>query len=230
MSDFSEAVTEASPVDAAVTDADAPHGRDPHTGDPLAPYGYRADGRPRLSRRGRSAGSKKASAPRKRSSSSSSSSSSSAAKKGPDYTEAGRGVMMLAAMPFQVASMGPVGFLVGRFLGEKYVTACAGNAAIVNMFTEPGAAAIAGVAEVNPGVARRLESGGIKVPYIIALKTGMDLVGALVQNFVQPSQELAETGKQMMILQSQQVRAQIEEIARAEQEKQRAAAEAAEAA
>jgi hypothetical protein len=212
-------------------DPKSPFGYD-EDGDVIAPFGLKADGTPRLSNRGRSAGQgfgtpkKKAAAPPRKA----------ATKPGPaekpaanargqiDYRVVAGGLVALASLPFQMAGADPGGF-VSRLIGEKQTLALRGDAAILTMFAQPLGNALGGVASVNPWLAAKLEGGNMPKEYVVLAVTTSQLIGALVGNHRSPSQKLAEMAEEMAAVQAAEVKRNIDTL-RAEQE-QAAAADAA---
>jgi hypothetical protein len=204
-------------------DPKSPFGYD-EDGDVIAPFGLKADGTPRLSNRGRSAGQgfgaakKKAAAPPRKA----------ATKPGPaekpaanargqiDYRVVAGGLVALASLPFQMAGADPGGF-VSRLIGEKQTLALRGDAAILTMFAQPLGNALGGVASVNPWLAAKLEGGNMPKEYVVLAVTTSQLIGALVGNHRAPSQKLADMAEEMAAVQAAEVKRNIDAM-RAQQE------------
>lgn len=190
-------------------------------GNPLMPHGAKADGTPRLRPGGRRAGETTSSRPKAPAPARSAGGTKSA--KSPtieEYRKAALGWVAFGSVPYQLLGSDPMR-MVSRFIGPKQVMACKGNATIISMFSEPLADVIAQMATVNPGLAARLETGTVPIPYLTAIKTLTDLTAALIGNHANPNPELADTQDRMIAFESGQIRRQIEEMETAQREADR---------
>jgi hypothetical protein len=169
-------------------DVEAPHGRD-EQGVPLAPFGYRGDGRPRLSNRGRKAGPaapKQAAAPPKKATRNETS--------GPrPGTPAAQKQALLelvdtVLMPAALFATSPV---AEKRMGERRATAAAGSVVIVQTYAEPLADAVVQLAVDRPGMLGWLERTNDVMPYLALLRVGAQMAKALYANYREPSPVLA---------------------------------------
>ncbi|MFG2848498.1 hypothetical protein ACGF12_35865 [Kitasatospora sp. NPDC048296] len=196
-------------------DVQAPFGYD-EDGTVIAPYGLKADGTPRLSNRGRTAGQgfggggapkkKAAPAPPKKS------------RPGPaeqptvkrngqvDYVAAATGAVSMAAM---IPGLLGGTKLAERFIGPKHSLALRGDSAILGMMAEPLGAALGTIAPGVPWLAGLLKGGSIPKEWAVLAVTLSKLTMAVVENHRQPSQQLADLSQSMVALQAQQIAQQI---------------------
>lgn len=187
---------------ADTTDLEAPHGRDDQ-GVPLAPFGLKADGTPRISNRGRTA-----KAP---------------AKKATPNTRAGRTpakrshqqtrsqlveLVGMVTTPLAAAGYSPQ---VRDKLGPERAMALAGSAVIIDAHAEPAADALIQLAQSKPGVLAWMDKVEDKAPYLALMQVGFSLGRALVGNFMHPSPELAEAGRKMVEIRAARMAAAIQE-------------------
>jgi hypothetical protein len=193
-------------------DVNAPFGYD-EDGSVLAPFGLKADGTPRLSNRGRTAGQgfggggakkKTAPAPPKRTRPTAAEQPTVKKNGQVDYVTAATGaVQMLSMLPSLGAG------LLERFIGPKQAMALRGDGAILGMMAEPLGQAIGAVAPGVPWLAGLLKGGSIPKEWAVLAvtlsKTGM----ALFDNHRKPNEQLADLAQSMVALQAQQIAQQI---------------------
>lgn len=197
---------------ATVTDLQAPHGRD-EDGVPLAPYGHKKDGTPRQSNRGARPGESR---------------SSGGSRRPPGTPRRGRpgtrvanrtdqqrhaalvGLAdMLIVTPLAGLSSSPQ--LATRF-GVKQTDALAGDAVIVSTFMPAVAESLIVLSQTKPGALAWLDTVEEKAPYLMLMQVGMQMTKAIVENHLNPSTELAKSGR----LQSQMKLEQMAQMIQAE--------------
>lgn len=192
----------------AEKDPEAPHGRD-ENGEPLAPYGYKVDGKPRLSRRGaqpgqRGNGNSRASNPRKTTTS----------KK----TDEKRKEMLLAltdmcvVTPLAGLSASPI---LEKRLGKKQTTAFAGDAVIVSHFAPALADSLIVLSQTKPGALAWLDQVEEKAPYLMLAQVGIQMTKAFIGNHMNPDERLAEAGRTLVQMRAAQMAQAIEDEAAA---------------
>ncbi|MEU9048381.1 hypothetical protein AB0D63_43335 [Kitasatospora sp. NPDC048343] len=217
-------------------DPQAPFGYD-EDGTVIAPYGLKADGTPRLSNRGRTAGQgfggtgtgpkKKAPAPPKKPRPSAAEQPTVKRNGQIDYVSAATGAIQLGSMLPGLAA----GFLE-RFIGPKQAMALRGDAAILGMMAEPLGGAIGAIAPGVPWLASMLKGGSIPKEFAVLAVTLGKATMAIIDNHRNPSQQLADLSQSMVALQAQQIAQQIKlmqdeaEQAAAEPEPEEAPADA----
>lgn len=189
-------------------DPTAPHGRD-EMGEPLAPYGLKVDGTPRLSRRGAGPGqqgnSGSASAPR---------------PKGLTQTKTDqRRKEMLVAL----ADMAIVTPLVGlsaspiavKKLSAHQRDAFAGDAVIISSFAPHFADGLIVLGQSKPGALAWMDGVEDKAPYFMLAQVGIQMTKAIIGNHLHPDPRLAESGRLLARMRAAQMAQAIEEEARA---------------
>jgi len=180
-------------------DPKAPFGLD-GSGAPIAPYGYKVNGEPRISNRGakpgmRGNGGKKA--------------ISAAASK----TDEKRKEMLVAladmflVTPLAGASLSP--FLSKRF-GERQTNALAGDAVIVSTFAPSAADGLIVLSQSKPGALARLDTVEEKVPYLLLLQVGVQMTKAFIGNHLNPDERLANAGRTLASMKAAQMAEEIE--------------------
>lgn len=193
-----------------MTDRDpkAPHGRDEH-GEPLAPYGYKVDGNPRLSKRGaapgqRGNGNSRATATSKPASS--------------KQVDAKRKEMLLAltdmcvVTPLAGLSASP---MLEKRVGKKHTDALAGDAVIVSHFAPSLADSLIVLSQSKPGALAWLDQVEEKAPYLMLANVGIQMAKAFIGNHLNPDPRLAESGRTLVQMRAAQMAQAIEDEARA---------------
>lgn len=170
---------------ADTTDIEAPHGRDDQ-GVPLAPYGLKADGAPRISNRGRTAAAPKKKAPAAR---------SSGKRTRADTVAQLVELSSMLTTPMVTAADAPA---VRNRIGDRKATALAGVAVLLDAHAEPAAQAVYVMSQTKPGLLAWMDKVEDKAGMLMLAQVGMSLTRSLVANIMNPSEELAEAGRQMV--------------------------------
>lgn len=176
----------------------APHGRD-EGGTPLAPFGYKTDGNPRLSNRGRppaNAGPKVA-APAKKSAGGG---GGKAAAKKPARTarETRDQLLGLADMvltPMAAAGLSPV---IRSRIGDKQGDALAGDAIILQSAAPALVEGVMAYAERKPGLLAWMDRAEDAAPALLLAKALAGVAVAIGRNHMAPSRELAAGARSML--------------------------------
>lgn len=180
-------------------DPAAPFGRDTD-GDPIAPYGLRADGVPRKSAGGRRTGPASRSStpprpPRRRAAAPSSAAKPDPGPSGPSNQDRKDALISLSDMflvnGLVAAAISPV---TQNFLGPRHAAAIAGDAVIIDHYAPAIADGLIAAAETRPGILSWMDGLAEKAPYLLLIKTGIELTKALATNHMNPSQRLAQAG------------------------------------
>jgi hypothetical protein len=166
---------------------EAPHGRD-ENGTPLAPYGLKVDGTPRLSTRGATAGGfgNKAG------------STTARAKLGSLTDQQRKGMLCdlgdsFVVTPLATASSAPA--VVSRIGGQK-ADALAGTAFIISQYAPHLADAMIVLSKTKPGALAWMDKAEQHAPYLMLMQVGVQMTKALVTNFINPDREYATAGRQ----------------------------------
>lgn len=180
-------------------DPKAPFGLD-GSGVPIAPYGYKVNGEPRISNRGakpgmRGNGSKKAI----------SAASSKTDEKRKEMLVALADMFLVA--PLAAASMSP--FLAKR-LGARQTNALGGDAVIVSTFAGPAADGAIVLSQSKPGALAWLDTVEEKAPYLMLAQVGVQLTKALISNHMNPDERLANAGRTLASMKAAQMAEEIE--------------------
>ena len=189
----------------------APHGTDSE-GKPLAPYGYLKDGvTPRKSNRGARPGSggrggvKRPARPR-------------AATKMGNRTDKQRVdtlvslIDMTLVTPLAGLSVSPG---ISKRFGDKHSKAFAGDAVILSHFSPGVAEGLVVLSQTKPGVLAWMDQVEEKAPYLMLANVGLQMVKALVENHLHPSEDLARAGGLMLQMKLSQMADAIEKEAAA---------------
>lgn len=187
---------------ADTTDHEAPHGRD-ELGVPLAPFGLKADGTPRISNRGRTA-----KAPAKKPTQNTRSGRT-AGKRTHQQTRSQLVELVgMLTTPLAAAAYSPQ---VAERIGPERAMAMAGSAVLIDAHAEPAADALIQLAQSKPGVLAWMDKVEDKAPYLALMQVGFSLGRALVGNFMHPSPELADAGRKMVEIRAARMAAAIQE-------------------
>jgi hypothetical protein len=197
-------------------DVNAPFGYD-EDGTVIAPYGLKADGTPRLSNRGRTAGagfggggSKKRTAPAPP--------KKPTASKGPadkptvrsngqvDYTAAAVAYTSIAATLPGLAGGLP---FVSKMIGERQSLALRGDTAILASVAEPLGEAIGAMAPRVSWLQGLLKGGTIPKDVFTLVTAIGQATAAIVENHRKPSVQLAEMGQAVTVLRVQRIMADL---------------------
>lgn len=186
-------------MDVISDDPKAPFGLD-GAGVPIAPYGHKVNGDPRISNRGakpgqRGNGSKKAVA----------AAASETDKKRKAMLESLAD--MLIVTPLAGASMSP--FLAKR-LGERQTNALAGDAVIVSSFAPHLADGLIVLGQSKPGALAWLDTVEEKAPYLMLAQVGVQMTKAFISNHLNPDERLANAGRTLVAMRAAQMAEEIE--------------------
>ncbi|MER7953058.1 hypothetical protein ABTY59_37335 [Streptomyces sp. NPDC096079] len=182
-------------------DEQAPHGRD-ENGTPYAPYGYKANGDPKLSNRGRpaaNAGPKVAAPPKKAGApAAKSAAKTSSAKKGRSEEET-RGMLLgLAQMvitPLAAAGVNPA---VRKRIGNRQGDALAGDAVILHAAAPGLVDGVMAYAKHKPGVLAWMDKAEDLAPSFLLIQELGKLGAALAKNHMAPDQSLAAGARSLV--------------------------------
>jgi hypothetical protein len=163
----------------------APWGYEDDDITPRAPLGYKADGTPRISNRGRKTG---PGTPRARTNNSGKKRRSSSADQASMLATI---IDMMVVVPLAGASKSE---LVTKRIGPKHTAALAGDAAIINHYRDPLINGVMILAQAKPGVLAWMDTMEEKAPWLILAKVGADIATAIVKNHMSPDEQLAERG------------------------------------
>jgi hypothetical protein len=186
-------------------DPKAPHGRD-ENGVPLAPFGHKTNGDPKISNRGRTPSPGKKTVPNQK---------AGARPKARTKAQTKGQLVELAGMFTTPLAAAADSSLVKKQLGERQALALAGDAVILDAFAEPMVDAIMLAAETKPGLLAWMDKVEDKAPWLMMAQVGGSLVKALVQNHMSPDPRLAEAGRTMVQVKAARYAAEIEAEAEA---------------
>jgi hypothetical protein len=169
-------------------DPEAPHGRDPDTGEPLAPYGFKTDGSPRLSNRGARGKGR----PAAKKTPQAMAGSSAGAKK---LREQRDGLVALAdaVLSPAMAAMSNPG--ISRRVGEKRAAGLAGSLLIIEGYVPAYADWVVALSTTRPGLLTWMDRMEDNAPYIQGAIITAQLVKAVASNMVSPDMRLAEAAR-----------------------------------
>lgn len=176
----------------------APHGRDAD-GVPLHPYGFRRDGVPKLSNRGR-----KVAAPPKKAAANTKAGPGAATRR-----QQKQALMEIADMLLTPAAGIATAPPLRKKLGEKRADAVAGSVVIVGSFAEDIADFTVHMAESRPGLLSWMDRMDDKLPLVMGAKILVGMGKALAQNWVQPDPQLAAAARKVAPLRAAQFAASI---------------------
>ena len=183
----------------------APHGRD-EQGTPLAPYGYKVNGDPKISNRGR------APAPPKKGTKNTRSGQQ---PRGRTHSETRTQLIELFGMvttPLAAASDSPV---VRKRLGDRQAMALAGDALIIDAYAPPLVDGVMKLAESKPGLLAWMDKAEDVAPYLMLAQVTGQLAKTLIGNHLAPDPNLAAGGRNMAKVRVAKHAAWIEQESRA---------------
>jgi hypothetical protein len=189
-----------------IVDPEAPHGRD-SDGVPLAPYGLKTDGTPRLSNRGAKAGQR---------GNGNTGPSLPTTPIGMSKDDKRRRASLLGlletfvTMPLVGLGMNP---LIERRIGERQAMALAGDAVIINAYSEPVADSLIVLAQSKPAILSWLDTLDDKAPWLQLLHVGIQIGKAVVGNHLNPSREMAQAAVHMANMRAIQIANEINQAA-----------------
>lgn len=182
-------------------DPAAPHGRD-SAGNPLAPFGYKVDGTPRLSNRGATAGGNKptgGAAPKSRGKAKSSTI--------PGMTsnltdEERKGMLceladMTVVSPLASASQVPV---IASRIGPAQADALAGDAFILAQYMPHIADGLILLSKTKPATLAWLDKLEGAAPAVVLTRALMGVGKAIVDNHMNPNPNVAQAGRSLAAL------------------------------
>lgn len=184
-------------------DAEAPHGR-ADDGTPLAPYGLKADGTPRLSNRGRTSKKAAAAGP-----SATKGRSAGAAK----AREQRDGLIALADAVLSPAMAGASTEAFVRKVGHRRAEGLAGSLVIVDGFVPAYADWLVQLSQSKPGMLAWMDRMEDKAPYLQGAIITAQLVKAVAGQMMSPDPRLAEAARLKAQIRNQQMAAAIEQEA-----------------
>lgn len=191
----------------AETKADpaAPHGRDTETGDPLAPYGFKTDGTPRLSNRGRTSSKKPAAGP------SATKGRGASASKARGQRD---GLLQLADAIMSPAMAAVSNPGVAKRIGERRAAGIAGSLVIVDGFIPAYVDQVVTLSQSKPGMLAWMDRMEDSAPYMGLAIVTAQLVKAVATNMMQPDPRLADAARLKARVRAAQMAAAVEEEAR----------------
>lgn len=190
----------------------APHGRD-DDGVPKAPYGYKEDGNPRKSNRGRRAaeGPAVAAPPKKGTTNVKSGSRPKSRTRAQTKDQLMELVGMLTTGLAKAADTPPV----RARLGEKHATALAGDAIILEVVMPEVLDGVILYADRKPGLLAWMDKAEEAAPALLIAKGLATLGSAIVQNHMNPDARLAMAARSMVKVKAARYAAAMEQEAAA---------------
>ena len=183
----------------------APHGRD-EDGTPLAPFGYKTNGDPKLSNRGR------APAPQKKATANV---RSAARPRGRSAAQTKGQLLELVGMfttPIAAAADAPV---VRKKIGERHADAVAGDVIIVEAVAPDFIDGVMMYAERKPGLLAWMDKAEDAAPALMMVKAAATAIKAIVQNHMNPDPQLAAAGRRLASVKAARYAAAIQAEAQA---------------
>jgi hypothetical protein len=186
----------------------APHGRD-EQGVPMAPYGYKEDGNPRKSNRGRRSG--VAAPPKKGERNVKAGARPKSRTKAQTKTQLLELVGEFTAAVAKGADSRPI----RAKIGDRHAGAVMGHAVIVQAVAPDILDGVIMAAEKRPGLLAWMDKTEEAVPALLIAKGLATLTAAIVQNHMHPSDELEHAARSMVKVRAARYAAAIEEEAAA---------------
>lgn len=186
----------------------APHGRDDN-GVPKAPFGYKDDGNPRKSNRGRRSGGSVAAPPKK----TSANVKSGTRPKGRSRAETKTQLLELVGMvttPLATAGHSPA---VRKKIGDRHADAMAGDAVIIEALAPELLEGVLMFADRKPGLLAWMDKAEDAAPAIVTARAALTIVKAIVQNHQSPDPQLAAAAGTMVKVKAARYAAAIEQEA-----------------
>jgi hypothetical protein len=188
----------------------APHGRD-EQGVPRAPYGYKEDGNPRKSNRGRRAGGGVAAPPKRGERNVRAGARPKARTKAQTKEQLLELVGELTAAVANGADSRPV----RAKIGDRHAGAVMGHAVIVQAVAPDILDGVILAAEKRPGLLAWMDKAEEAAPALLIAKGLATLTAAIVKNHMHPSPELEHAARSMVKVRAARYAAAIEEEAAA---------------
>lgn len=186
----------------------APHGRD-EQGVPLAPFGYKEDGNPRKSNRGRKAG---VAAPPKKSSPNVKAGSRPRARTRQETKGQLLELVGMVTTPLATAGHSPA---VRKKIGDRHADAMAGDAVIIEALAPDLLEGVMMFADRKPGLLAWMDKAEDAAPAIVTARAALTIVKAIVQNHQNPDPQLAAAAGTMVKVKAARYAAAIEQEAAA---------------
>lgn len=182
---------------------EAPHGYAEDGITPLAPYGLKADGTPRLNNRGRRA----KAAP---TGPAATKGSGASAKKARDQRD---GLLQLADALLSPAMAGASTHAFVKKVGAKRASGIAGSLVILDGYMPAYAEWVVGLAQTKPGMLAWMDRLEENTPYLQGALITAQMVKALAGNMINPDPRLAEAARMKVAIRNAQMASAIEEEA-----------------
>jgi hypothetical protein len=182
---------------------EAPHGYAEDGVTPLAPYGLKADGTPRLNNRGRRAKTAPAGPAATKG-------TGAAAKKARDQRD---GLLQLADALLSPAMAGASAQAFARKVGQKRADGIAGSLVILDGYMPAYADWVVQLAQTKPGMLAWMDRLEEHTPYLQGALITAQMVKALAGNILNPDPRLAEAARLKATIRNAQMAAAIEEEA-----------------
>lgn len=186
-------------------DEKAPHGRD-ENGTPIAPFGYKTNGDPKKSNRGR------APSPQKKATANVKAGSR---PRGRTKNETKSQLLELVGMftaPVPALADSP---MVRKRIGDRHADALPGDAVILEALAPDFVEGFMMMAERKPGLLAWMDKAEDAAPALVMAKAGLTMVKAIVQNHAHPDPQLAAAGRKMTQVKAARYAAAIEKEAAA---------------
>jgi hypothetical protein len=188
----------------------APHGRD-EQGVPLAPYGYKEDGNPRKSNRGRRSGGSVAAPPKK----GTPNVKAGARPKSRSKKETKDKLLGLVDEVTAAVAKGVDSAPVRAKIGDRHAGAVMGHMVITRAVAPDILDGVIMAAEKRPGLLAWMDKTEEAVPALLIAKGLAQWAAAVAQNHMHPSPELEHAARSMVRVQAARYAAAIEEEAAA---------------
>lgn len=186
----------------------APHGRDDN-GVPKAPFGYKEDGNPRKSNRGRRSGDTVAAPPKKAEKNTRASARPRARSKQQTKDQLLELVGEFTAAVAKGADSRPI----RAKIGDRHAGAIMGHAVIVQAVAPDILDGVILAAEKRPGLLAWMDKAEEAAPALLIGKALATLTAAIVHNHINPSPELEHAAKSMVKVRAARYAAAIEQEA-----------------
>lgn len=185
----------------------APHGRD-ENGVPLAPYGWKEDGNPRKSNRGRRpSGDSGVAAPPKKSSTNQKAGDRPKSRSRKQTKDQLMELVGMVTTPMASAAASPA---IQKRIGERHATALAGDAVIIEALAPDVLDGVLLWADRKPGILAWMDKAEDAAPALLIARAGLTMVKAIAQNHMDPDPQLAAAARTMVRVKAARYAAAIE--------------------
>jgi hypothetical protein len=174
---------------------------------PKAPYGYKEDGNPRKSNRGRRSG---IAAPPKKTERNVKAGSRPKARTREQTKSQLLELTGLITTPMATAGSSPA---VRRRIGDRHADALAGDAVIIEALAPELVDGVLMYADKRPGILAWMDKAEDAAPAILMARAGLTMVKAIVQNHMSPDPQLAAAAATMVKVKAARYAAAIEQEA-----------------